>query len=913
MKKSVLITLLISLINAATSQTIITENFDTGNLSASSETQVNLSSGVWTFYQTAVSSGVTGNAVKLNSSSSTPGFIITPSFTTVSTISFYAKAGSSGKTLTVQKSVNGGTFQTIATPVLTSSYTQYTLMLDDTARDIRIKFMNTTGSGTSEYIDDVVITTLSPAHINVNTNNLPSFGVCAVSTVSNILSYQLSANYLDSDVQISVSEPFEIGIDSTNFTNSLLLTPSEGIINTTTIYVRFKPVEPIGTQYAVIYHTSSSALTKTVGVSGISIATEPLQPPTITIQNVTGNSATFQLTSGDGQGVMVVVKEEEHVTFIPEDGVIYNGVSQNYTLATVIGDGNRIVYKGVPGVITVTGLSPATKYYVTCYSYNEGTNNSTNYLNHEYINSEITTLSKPALLFTPSVIDFGNVVKGESSIRSYSIKGIFLTPSEGTIAVEAPDGYEVSLEENGEFTKIVEVSYTGAGITQLQIFVKFTPTELKTYEGEIIHTGGGVVRSVVNLQGKGVIQQAVQEQPIGFASLAGGVTGGAGGRTVIATNATELQSYLNSNEPLIVYVSGTIDISGMITLRSNKTILGMGSDARIRGGGFEMNRYNNVIIRNITFENSPDDCMKINQNSHHIWVDHCTFLDGPTFDPSSSHDGLFDITRQSDYITISYCLFYNHSKTMLIGHSDGATDDVGYLRTTIHHNWFKGTLQRHPRVRFGNVHVFNNYFENNSIYGVASTCSAKVVVEGNYFKNVKYPIHIGYDASPWGFVNEYNNIYDSCGTPITDGRTGYKGTAISNPHSWNPQNEYSYTIDNPADIQSIVMANAGAGKIILGVEESTNNIPTKNLELYQNYPNPFNPTTSIYYRLTDAGFVNLKVYDILGREVTTLINKYQRPGVYSVRWDATGLESGIYFGVLKFNSHRNIIKMVYVK
>jgi photosystem II stability/assembly factor-like uncharacterized protein len=77
-------------------------------------------------------------------------------------------------------------------------------------------------------------------------------------------------------------------------------------------------------------------------------------------------------------------------------------------------------------------------------------------------------------------------------------------------------------------------------------------------------------------------------------------------------------------------------------------------------------------------------------------------------------------------------------------------------------------------------------------------------------------------------------------------------------------------------------------------EEKGNPLPVK-VVLEQNYPNPFNPTTTISFQLTANSFVTLKVYDVLGREVATLVNEAKLPGTYSVQWDAAGVASGVYF------------------
>ncbi len=288
------------------------------------------------------------------------------------------------------------------------------------------------------------------------------------------------------------------------------------------------------------------------------------------------------------------------------------------------------------------------------------------------------------------------------------------------------------------------------------------------------------------------------EGPIGFASVnalgQNGTTGGAGGSVVTATNTDDFLRYIDTTGPLVIQVQGTIQISSKKGVRPNKTIIGLGSNAEITGGGLDFYRSYNVIVRNIKFTNADDDSINIGQESHHIWIDHCDFSNGA--------DGLLDIVREADYVTVSWNRFHHHSKTMLIGHSDGYTSDVGKLKVSIHHNMFDGTDQRHPRVRFGEpVHVFNNYFRNNSLYGIATTENAGVLVEGNYFENVPFPILVGYADSGPGRAVERNNVYVNSGAPQTAG-------TVAEPRSY-----YNYTLDNPNNIPSIVQNGAGVGKI----------------------------------------------------------------------------------------------------
>ena len=90
-------------------------------------------------------------------------------------------------------------------------------------------------------------------------------------------------------------------------------------------------------------------------------------------------------------------------------------------------------------------------------------------------------------------------------------------------------------------------------------------------------------------------------------------------------------------------------------------------------------------------------------------------------------------------------------------------------------------------------------------------------------------------------------------------------------------------------------------------------VAPKAFELSQNYPNPFNPSTTIEYSLVSSGLVSVRVYDVLGREVATLVNERQESGTYSVRLDASKLSSGIYYYTLKAGASISTRKMLLLK
>ncbi|MBL7075687.1 T9SS type A sorting domain-containing protein, partial [candidate division KSB1 bacterium] len=122
-----------------------------------------------------------------------------------------------------------------------------------------------------------------------------------------------------------------------------------------------------------------------------------------------------------------------------------------------------------------------------------------------------------------------------------------------------------------------------------------------------------------------------------------------------------------------------------------------------------------------------------------------------------------------------------------------------------------------------------------------------------------------------------------------------------------------YTYSTPPDDGYEIMPRFQADFTeIVGIDELADLLPTV-YDLHQNYPNPFNPNTTIKFDVVDPGHLSLKVYNILGQEVTTLVDQQMEPGFHSIRWNATGVATGVYFYRIEVNDFVKIRKMVLLK
>lgn len=380
-------------------------------------------------------------------------------------------------------------------------------------------------------------------------------------------------------------------------------------------------------------------------------------------------------------------------------------------------------------------------------------------------------------------------------------------------------------------------------------------------------------------------------------------TGGAGGSTRTITTLAQLESWAASREnnstPEIVYISGKISSSSstIVTVKhgANVSILGRGSNAELQNIGLNIRNYNNVIVRNLKIHEVlyPNDALTIDE-SHHVWVDHCELHSkigsGITVD---TYDGLLDIKKGSRYVTVSWCYLHDHMKCSLIGHTNNSNSKAldSQMRITYHHNYFYNTDGRNPSLRYGAIHMFNNYFNKISDYGLAARVGAHALVENNHYNDVLLPMSTDkfpVSGQPNGYICQTGNLFTGSTGNVVISQTGCDW--------WNIP--YNYSLDPASTVSSIVPANVGVGKVAelksaSLLDETENELINK---VYQNFPNPFSNVTTIGFILKNNDKVNLTIYDMMGRKVAELINESLEAGEHTITLDSKVIElpSGSY-------------------
>ncbi|CAH1452205.1 unnamed protein product [Lactuca virosa] len=291
--------------------------------------------------------------------------------------------------------------------------------------------------------------------------------------------------------------------------------------------------------------------------------------------------------------------------------------------------------------------------------------------------------------------------------------------------------------------------------------------------------------------------RALAGQAEGFGRFAvGGLNGPLYHVTTLSDDGPgSLRAGCRKKEPLwIVFeVSGSIELSSYLNVSSYKTIDGRGQRIKLTGKGLRLKECEHVIICNLEFEGGRGhdiDGIQIKPNSKHIWIDRCSLKD---YD-----DGLIDITRQSTNITISRCHFSNHDKTILIG-GDASHHGDRCMCVTIHHCFFDGTRQRHPRVRFAKVHLYNNYTRNWGIYAVCASVESQIYSQCNIYEAGQKKVAFKYLTEKAGDKEE------ACtGCIVSEGDLFVAGTQaglLASDATFHPSQHYETWTVEPATME----------------------------------------------------------------------------------------------------------------
>ncbi|MBQ7374392.1 MAG: pectate lyase [Clostridia bacterium] len=202
------------------------------------------------------------------------------------------------------------------------------------------------------------------------------------------------------------------------------------------------------------------------------------------------------------------------------------------------------------------------------------------------------------------------------------------------------------------------------------------------------------------------------------------------------------------------------------------TLEGIGKDATFNGFGLCVKGAKNVEIRNLGFMNcnsGEGDNISLQQDNSYIWVHNCDLFYGDAGSDAdqAKGDGALDVKRSSN-ITISFNHYIDSGKCNLQGMKDETVENC----ITYHHNWYDHSDSRHPRVRTCTVHVYNNYYDGVSKYGIGATMGASIFAENNYFRNTNRPMSISMQGLDSGtFSSEDGGIIKAFGNVI-DGQKG---------------------------------------------------------------------------------------------------------------------------------------------
>ena len=278
----------------------------------------------------------------------------------------------------------------------------------------------------------------------------------------------------------------------------------------------------------------------------------------------------------------------------------------------------------------------------------------------------------------------------------------------------------------------------------------------------------------------------------------------------------------------------------------NMTFEGVGDDATVYGFGFLLREAVSVEFRNFAIMRCLDDAMSLDTDNSHVWIHNMDLFYGKKGGAAdqAKGDGTVDIKGDSQYITVAYNRFWDNGKASMCG----MTSESGPNYITYHHNWFDHSDSRMARIRTMSVHMYNNYYQHNDVYGIGATSGSSVFMESNYFDAVKRPIMSslqGTDAmgdgtfsgEKGGLIKAYGNVFANKPENFSyityaENNTSFDAYEVSDPSEQVPSSVktlvggtsynnfdtnsslmYAYAADKAEDVPAIVEGFYGAGRL----------------------------------------------------------------------------------------------------
>lgn len=280
--------------------------------------------------------------------------------------------------------------------------------------------------------------------------------------------------------------------------------------------------------------------------------------------------------------------------------------------------------------------------------------------------------------------------------------------------------------------------------------------------------------------------------------------------------------------------------------KMNMTFEGVGDDATVYGFGFLLREAESVEFRNFAIMRCLDDAMSLDTDNSHVWIHNMDLFYGKKGGAAdqAKGDGTVDIKGDSKYVTVAYNRFWDNGKASMCG----MKSETGENWITYHHNWFDHSDSRMARVRTMSVHMYNNYYQHNDVYGIGATSGSSIFMESNYFDAVKRPIMSslqGTDAmgdgtfsgEKGGLIKAYGNVFANKPENFSyityaENNTSFDAYEVSNPSEQVPTSVktlvggtsynnfdtnssvmYTYVADKAEDVPSIVEGFYGAGRL----------------------------------------------------------------------------------------------------